>query len=393
MPPSRQADPTIWDRRPPARPYTGWALDRVVDLDRNNAGLLAASFRFGSQRRQAVFLILGLIEILGIDEIASHLRSSVITPEFGDATSSTIIGQTILQLRRPRDLVRVILAGPPAGLLGALRRLGPDPVGEPRTYYELGRLFLSRDPDDRRRAKVISQISGNLVGDQIRIVSMLDPVLLHPAFVATVYDVRQVAVIHDALSYVRNHCSRATDEAIQASLGRIKLGGHRSDLIKLWAERFDRLPDVLDTQGDPTFNVLDSAAALADAGRRFRNCLATKVVESLLGTHLYVEYKPTDPQEPGVIAELRRTNQGYFLEGLYAINNRRVLPHRASFIRDKLAALGVAILAHAPGDRDAIYAAAQMLGVRHLTEADIDGWGDEPCDAANDLQQALAEVA
>ncbi|WP_447674516.1 hypothetical protein [Methylobacterium mesophilicum] len=339
-----------------------------------------------------MFLVLALVEILGIDEIASHLRSSAITPEFGDATAPMVVSQTILQVRRPRDLIRTLLAGPPIGLLGALDRLGPDPIGEPRTYYELGRLFLSRAPDDRRRAKVISQISGILVGDQIRIVSMLDPVLLHPAFVATVYDVRQVAEIHNALAYVRQHCSHATDEAVQASLGRIKPGGHRSELIKGWAERFDRVPTILDTCGDLTLRVLDSATALVDAGRRYRNCLATKVIETVLGVYLYVEYKPTDPQEPGVIAELRRTNQGFLLEGLHAADNRRVLPHRARLIRDKLAALGVAILAHAPGDRDAIHAAAQMLGEHKLMEADCNGWGDE-LPVEEDLEQILAEAA
>ncbi|WP_246693920.1 hypothetical protein [Methylobacterium sp. WL18] len=340
-----------------------------------------------------MFLLMALVEILGIDEIANHLRSSAITPEFGDVTAPMVVGQTVLQVRRPRDLVRTILAGPPIGLLGALDRIGPEPFGEPRTYYELCRLFLSRDPDDRRRAKVISQISGNLVGDQIRIVSMLDPVLLHPAFVATVYDVRQVAEIHNALAYVRQHCSGATDEAIRASLGRIKPGGHRSELIKGWAERFDRVPTMLDTRGDLTLRVIDSATALADAGRRFRNCLATKVFETVLGVYLYVEYEPIDPQEPGVIAELRRTNQGYVLEGLHATNNRRVLPHRARLIRDKLAALGVAILAHAPGDRDAIHAAAQMLGEHKLMEADCNGWGDELLPVEEDLEQLLAEAA
>src|SRR4051812_14415995 len=111
---SQDADLIARARRPPARPYTGWALDRVMDLDnRDTPGLLAASFRFGVQRRQAMFLVLALVEILGLEEIASHLRSSPITPEFGDATAPMVVGQTILQVRRPRDLVKTLLAGPP----------------------------------------------------------------------------------------------------------------------------------------------------------------------------------------------------------------------------------------------------------------------------------------
>ncbi len=393
MPLSDEANLSTRDCRLPARPYSGWVLDQMVERDRDTPGLLAASFRFGRQRRQASFLLLAFVEIFGIDEIASHLRSSDIKLEIEEANSSAVIGQAILRARHPRDLIRALLAGPPVGLLGTLARLGLDPVGEPAVYYELGRLYLSKEPADRRRAKVLSQIGGNLVGAQIQVVSILDPVLLHPAYVSKVYEIRQVAEIHKALDYVRKHCSGATDEAIRSSLGKIGPNGHRSDVIKGWAGRFDRLPTAIDTRGDPTLNVLGSADALADAGRRYRNCLATKVFETVLGSRLYIEFRPNNPHEPGVIAELRRTTQGWFLENLYAAQNRRVLPHRACIVRDKLAALGVAILAHAPGDRDVIDAAAQMLGEHRLISADCNGWGDEFVDAAEGIQRILDEAA
>jgi hypothetical protein len=148
----------------------------------------------------------------------------------------------------------------------------------------------------------------------------------------------------------------------------------------------------LNTRGDPTLIVLDSAAALADAGRRYKNCLATRIFEVVLGANLYVEWRPST-QEPGVIAELRRTNQGFLLEGLHAADNRRVLPHRASIVRDKLAACGVAILAQAPGDREMIQAAAQMLGAHNLLEMDNQGFGNEMVEVAERLQQILDEAA
>jgi hypothetical protein len=52
--------------------YSGWALDLTIELDRVCPGLLAASFRFASQRRQAFFLVLALAEILGINEVADQ---------------------------------------------------------------------------------------------------------------------------------------------------------------------------------------------------------------------------------------------------------------------------------------------------------------------------------
>lgn len=341
-----------------------------------------------------MFLVLALVEILGIDEIASHLRSSAITPEFGDATPSIIVGSTILQVRRPRDLVRSILAGPPVGFLGVLRRLGPDPVGEPRIYYDCARMHLSKDPADRRRVRVLGQIAGNLVGAQIQVVDALDPLLLHPALVGRLYELRQVAEIHAALSYIRARCSGATDDAIRASLGRIRPDGHRGDLVKFWAARFDRPPVKLDLRDDPTMSVLDSAAALTDAGKRFKNCLGSKINEVFLGAFAFVEIRHDDGVEFGSIAELRHTNQGYVLEGLYARENRRVHPRRAQAARKKLAAYGVALLAHAPGEVEPVVAAARLLNEHALVEADNDtGWGIELLEVAEDLEQILDEAA
>lgn len=378
------------NERPP-QIYHGWALAAVIELDRLSPGLLAASFRFGAKRRQALFFLLGLVEVLGLDEVVAHLRQSEHAEEFKDASSSYILGQVLLQIRRPRDLVRTIIAGPPPGLVGALARLGNNPCA-PRIYYELARVHLSKNPEDRRRAKVLGQIEGGLVGAQIEILSKLDPVLLHPALVSKLYDVGQVDEIHHGLHLIRRYCSGASDHALQASLKRFRREGHRTDLIKAWANRFDRLPHHLDVNGDKTLIVLSSAAEMVAAGRRYKNCLKTKIYEVFLGTCLFVEYHPDQNGASGAIAELRRTNQGFLLQGLYAANNRRVRPNRADLIRRKLISCGVAVLDHAPVDRDAVRATARMLDQWTLGDPDNHSWGDEPLDAVADLRHAL-EVA
>lgn len=374
-------------------PFTGWALARVIKLDHDCPGLLAATFCFGVQRRQAVFLVLAAIEALGTEEIARRFRRSEFAPALRDPESAAVVGHALLALRRPRDLVQVVFGPPPDGLLGTLGRLGSAPIGEPPAYLELVRLFCSTDPADRRRAKVLGQISGNLLGAQIAVVSVLDPLLLHPALVSTIYEVEQVAVFQQALAYVRARCSGATDDAIRASLGQIKPGSHRGELIKAWAARFDRVPCTLDTRGDPTLVVLGSGAALADAGRRYENCIADKVDEVILGAYLYVEYRPAVAGEPGVIAELRRTTQGFLLENLYAANNRVVRADRAQVVREKLAGCGVALLAHARGDREAVLATARLLGADSLLAPDEAGWGAEAIEVEVDLRQALDTAA
>ncbi|MGH1574975.1 hypothetical protein ACRAWG_35470 [Methylobacterium sp. P31] len=374
-------------------PFSGWALYLTIDLDRACPGLLAATFRFGVQRRQAFFLVLAAVQEHGIDKIGSRLRHPELAPEFRDLEDMALLGRAVVLLRRPRDLVRAVFGRSPDGLLGALARFGPDPIGEADTYIELARLFFSSDPADRRRAKVVGQIDGSLVGAHFRIVSLLDPALLHPAMVKLLRDEEQVAQIHHALAYVRAHCSRASDDAIRASLGRLRPDGRWSDLIRTWAARFDRLPCSLDTKGDPTLVVLDSADALISAGRRYRDCLGSKIFDTLLGCVLFVEYRPEAPVEPGLICELRRTTQGYVLEGLFARENRRVRADRACIVRGKLAACGVAILDHGPGDWKVLNATARALGIVNFDEPDNDRWGDEVLEVAAGLQQILDEAA
>lgn len=369
--------------------YSGWALDQTIILDCACPGLLASTLYFGPTRRQAVFLVMASIDWLGQAEIASRFRRAIEDHDAPGQSDEAVIGWAILLLRRPRDLVRTLFGTVPDGLLGAMHRLGHDPVGGPETYQELQRLFFSDTPADKRRVKVLGQMTGSLVGAQIEIVSLLDPLLLHPAFVANVYETKQVAELNAALAYVRARCSRATDEAIRSSLARLKPGDHRSTLYKWWTYRFDRLPRTLDTRGDPSLVILGSAEALADASRRYANCLKSKAGEVYLGNYVYIEYRPAVP-EPGVIAELRVTTQGFLLEGLYARKNCKVRPERAAAVRRKLAACGVALYDHAPDDRDLVTAAALVLNQYNFSEPDNTGWGvefDEP--PANDLEELV----
>ncbi|OHV17802.1 hypothetical protein BK022_03315 [Methylorubrum extorquens] len=336
-----------------------------------------------------MFLVLASFDWLGQVEIASRFRRAIEDRAAPGQSDEAVIGRAILLLRRPRDLVRALFGTVPNGLLGAMQRLGHAPVGAPETYRELQRLFFSTTAPDRHRVKVLGQMSGSLVGAQIEIVSLLDPMLLHPAFVANVYETEQVAELNGALTYVRARCSGATVEAIRSSLARLKPGNHRSTLYKWWIHRFDRLPRTLETRGDPTLVILGSAEELSDAGHRYANCLKSKVADVYVGNYVYIEYRPAAP-EPGVIAELRVTTQGFLLEGLYARKNCKVRPERAATVRRKLAACGVALYDHAPDDRDVVAATAQVLNQYNFAEPDNTGWGvefDEP--PTNDLEELV----
>ncbi|KOX59178.1 hypothetical protein ADL19_05570 [Streptomyces purpurogeneiscleroticus] len=216
---------------------------------------------------------------------------------------------------------------------------------------------------------------------------------MHPALVSKIHDVEHVPELHHALAYIRTYCSGATDAGIRASLGLLRPDDSRVDLVRAWSKRFDLLPYGLDTSSDATLVVLASAAAMNDAGRRYRNCLASRISDVILGTHLFVEYRPISRSEPGVIAELRRIERGFFLENLYGVGNTRVRADRANLVRRKLAACGVALLDHAPASPEMIHAVAGMLGAWPLGLPDNNAWGEEVIDAADHPERALDEAA
>ncbi len=378
-----------------ARTYSGWALDRAITLDCVCPGLLASTLYYGPARRQAVFLTLASFDWLGEKEVANRLSRASMHGGAPGQSDAAVIGRAILLLRRPRDLVRALFGSVPDGLVGTMQRLGHDPAGGPETYRELQRLFFSDAAGDRRRVKMLGQMAGSLVGAQIEIVSLLDPVLLHPAFVALIHETEQVAELNASLAYVRARCSGATDVAIRSSLARLEPDDHRSALFRWWSHHFDRLPRSLDTRGDPTLVILGSAKALSDAARRYANCLKTKIGQVYVGNYLYIEYCPVTPG-PGVVAELRVTTQGYLLEGLYAKNNSKVRPERAAVVRRKLAACGVALYDHAPDEQGVVAAAAKVLNFFNFGEPDNCGWGIEGDESpANDLDglEAVADEA
>lgn len=343
-----------------------------------------------------MFLLLASIDWLGQAEIAARLRRNACgIDDAGSLEDAALLSRAIMLLRRPRDLTLAVFGNVPDGLLGAMQRLGHEPAGVADTYQELYRLFASSDPADRRRVKVLGQMSGSLVYAQIRIVNLLDPVLLHPALVSKISDVEQVSELHHALDYVRLRCSGASDDAIRASLTRLGADDHRYTVFQAWAKRFDRLPQTLDTRDDPTLVVLGTAEALINAGRRYSNCLASKVHEAILGVHLYIEYRPERRSEPGVIAELRATSQGYLLEGMHAKGNRRVKADRARVVRSKLAACGVAIYDRAVEDEEMLTDTAKVLNMYRFSEPDNPNWGEEFEGVLEELEAAAdaAEAA
>jgi hypothetical protein len=222
----------------------------------------------------------------------------------------------------------------------------------------------------------MAQIHGGVPIDEVA-VSILDPVLLHPHVLARTASGTEARKLNLAVAYVRSRCSTATDVALRQSIVRIPADLTMKKWLGRWAARFDRLPDSApDLSADPTLTLIRTGASLVDAGRRYKNCLASKVGEVITGRYAYVEYRPSHPAAPGTLAELRYTSRGYVLDGLYAHSNGMVRKDIAATLRIKFARCGVAIRAHAPGNTEKLAAAASYLGVWNWRHPDIETWNE-----------------
>lgn len=374
-----QPNQQIFDRT--TRPYSGWALDSAIQIDAVMPSFLASSYRWGALRRQVLFLLLAQ---LGNTDLADRITSGGVgESELGNDPLARI--GSAISSSRPQHLLKSLLGAVPEGLIGTLRRLGHEPAERSRCYATLLEIYQSNDPCDRLRVRLLGQTTGALKPGQIAALSVLDPVLLHPQVLSRVKSLSEAQSINNAVTFVRDRCSTANSAALRQSLDHLEDKHKLSSWLRRWAERCDGLAVETAMFGsDPTLHVLGSGAALINAGRRYRNCLRSKIGETVTGRFAYLEYCP-EPGMPGAIAELRRTNHGYVLDGLYARSNGHLTREVAAALRDRLARCGVSIRCHVPGNEEQLAATAKLLGIYDWRNHDREmAW-----DWENDLEDEL----
>ena len=345
-----------------------------MSLDAVVPSFVARSFYWGPLKRQAAFFVMAEIAS-GVPIAELALRFAHQTP-FTSGDPLTRIG-TMLDASRAREIMRAMIGEVPAGLLGTMERLGYEPMGDPAWYKTLIRLYRSQDQADRGRTRVLGQLKGKLTGGQIDAISVLKVVLLHPNIISRTPNGPEAKKLNLALAYIRSYCSAATEAALRQSIERIPADLALRRWIGRWAARFDRLPDTApNLSADPSLQLIDTGAALVDAGRRYRNCLASKIGEVITGRYAFVEYRPSEASAPGALAELRYTSRGYVLDGIYARENGVVRKAVAATLRLKLARCGVAIRSHAPCNSEKLAATASYLGIYNWRNPDVESWDE-----------------
>jgi hypothetical protein len=361
-------------RRP--RPIDGWALAALIDLDEAHPGTLRLALSGSALRRQAFFITMSLLRN-GVEEVAGRLR-----PLCADQPQPSPLAEvaSVLATCRVRDIVRA-LYGDVEGLVGALGRLGHDPL-HPVTYRSL--VAILSLPEHRHRAKVL-RVVPKITSSTLSILLALKPPFILPELVDRFGSVRDVHQFEAAIALIKNVQPHLTEPELITSL---KALSHRTDLgswVNRMIGRAARFPVVPPVHDDPDFIWLHSAEALAEAGDRFGNCLRSKAPLCALGRVAYLEYRP----RPAIVA-LDSLSGGHFvLDGIYGVGNSRVEGEVARTIRHKLVARGVLLPARFAHGQP-YNSVAKMIGLydfdRHVQA--LEDWADEP-----DLQVMADEVA
>jgi hypothetical protein len=299
-------------------------------LDEACPGVLRRCLQFSPLRRQAVFSVLAALDLNRPHHLA-HRLGPLARRDDADLTAPlALIGRVLLNAR-VRDLL-IAVHGRVQGLIGVLSRCGHDHL---RICDYSSLLVMLQEPRFADHAKVlrhVPKITSGLI-DALEVLEF--PFVIQP-LVSRLCGKESAEQFMQGLDLLRRVAPDVTDTQLLQSLTALPGDTRLSVWLKRWLSRATTFPVQPPCVDGNEFVVLDSAAKLTDAGRRFSNCLSERVIQCALGRALYLEHPPTR-----TILELSPLDRGFLLDGIYAPNNAAPAAATVLAIRDKLTSLGV----------------------------------------------------
>tara|TARA_R110002051_G_scaffold225076_3_gene288024 strand:- start:90 stop:1181 length:1092 start_codon:yes stop_codon:yes gene_type:complete len=312
------------------RPFEGWSLDALGELDRLSPGLLLHAFNAGPKWRQAVFLVLAF-------NVPSNPFDYLVRANGEHPTDrpwqeiQTAVAQSLIAMT-PKQITQACLGEIPDGLAGCLAKLGSQPMRSADDYLRLVNLLTSDDPDTKLRAKTLIQLD-RLDADLLAAVLELDEIALTPTLLLRICDGVAARRLNKKISAIKLVCSAASDEALRQSLNN-QPNGH--GFAESWIAKADRPPVVhepLDLHSDFERVTPESATTI---GKEFSNCLRHKTGQLVSGVWGAWVWKPGR-----LIATVTSCVEGPLLTGIYAHGNRQPHQEHVHLLKDLLRHLGV----------------------------------------------------
>src|SRR3954454_13992361 len=317
------------------KPFGGWAMAKAAVLDRAGArGLVADLLTASTLRRQAAFVVLAAVNL---DEPGPFLG------RLGEPIAS--LGD-VIRFRRARDLIAAAFAitpeAVPAGFERALIRIGDDPLRREHFYRRL--FAIIKDEPHGPKAHAL-RYCGPITSAIIEALDLLDPLLLDPEIVKSMWSPNRARQANRVLRFLRQVCSSATPETLHTAARQAVAGSALETFARRWVERADVFPPP-PFPASPGVEPLTSAAQMVAVGRTFNNCLRTssKVAEVLLGYayHYVVEHRADRDAAPTrYVVEITPLSDGRWVVGtMEAVKHRRIPDQARAAVLRRMLELG-----------------------------------------------------
>ena len=345
----------------------GWPLEAALYLDdHGEPGFLAWLTRASFLRRHVVFAVLSCITVKRPSDFLQCLGGNFANRDWDSLPECPALA---LALRHApsADLITAAFGSAPPGFISSFARIGMKPLNNPLSYRALHAIFAA--PQNHHRAEAMQHVR-RIDSDVIDALDLLDPELICCGLFDIVRDPAGAERFNIAVAFIQSVCSSATNARIRESLQHTK--GSFAKWLGRWVERADRFPPLPELTGD-RFKPLATAAAMIGAGRRYRNCLATRVPEVLLGNLAFYEWTGA---APGLIVEMRPLNR----PGLWAV--AELHGYANGFVEHEMRRQAMSDLA----DAGAVFEVAPGVGSPFAKLLDTYGF-DQP-----DLDDMVAEA-
>ena len=291
-------------------PLSGWPLPHLFVLDQYRPGTIARLMGARARRRQAVYAALAAGAMARPQAFAQLLGPSA---SWHGAIWPALLAEALLTAR-PEDIVRTAFQSAPAGFVGALGRVGLDPLEE-GSYVSLHAIY--DDPSQRRRQQVLSS-TAKLNDRKLAIIKMVPECCLRPQVLDVCRTLEDAADLQTAVNLALAHSDRSPAE-VWSSVAEIGPLTRISVLIERLLRSFTstvRQPDLGSWEGAI---VIDTGSKLRAASRDFRNCLGA--AQNLFGV-VSGEVAFVSLEAPRVLLQLQSAGEAWCVTGVYGPENK-----------------------------------------------------------------------
>jgi hypothetical protein len=309
-----------------------------------------------------MFLVLASLDWDSPEAAAARLKNIGADGDLPSDGPLSTISHTLTTCRRVRDVLYA-LYGPVDGLLGALKRLGDEPLPKD-SYHTL--ISLLTEPEHRARAKVLRQMSRITASHLATLMWLEEPFILKE--LVERLRPKDVSQFWTALALINHLVPEATTEDLVASLRSLQPSAGLNRWVQKQVSRATRFPVTLSGL-DKTFTPLTSAEAIRAKALQYQNCLRTELGEVALARKYFLEYRPA----PAIIELVALSESRWAcLDGIYGPKNASLDPATKRLIRRKLQASGVLVYArHAETSR--WNSVARLVGVYDHDDPILEG--------------------